>query len=113
MKDCKMQNVDVAYINAQLKKKGIAKYAFAESLSYDASWWGYIERSGGRVKKNVVALMCRMYRMDEDKVVIKPEPEPQPLPAGNPAVYSDDNAKVLITMLVRIEQKLNILLEKM
>lgn len=110
MKDRKMQNVDVAYINAQLKKKGIAKYAFAESLGYDASWWGYIERSGGRVKKNVVALMCRMYRMDEDKVVIKPEPEPE---AQHEPVYSDDNAKVLITMLVRIEQKLNILLEKM
>lgn len=60
------------------------------------------------MKRNVVTLMCRMFDMDEDKVILK---EPEPIP--EPVKQEDDNMRALLCTMVRIEQKLNILLEKM
>ena len=58
----------------------------------------------------MIALICKLYHMDEYKIILK-EPEPMPVPA--PANPEDDNMRALLCTMVRIEQKLNILLEKM
>lgn len=102
-----MVRIDPEYVERYLERKNISHTDFCRRLGYSEHWWRGVRNKGGcRVKPNVARLICEMYSLDYEKLVVRDEPENKPT---EDAV--DESVHALVETLFRIETKIDKLLE--
>ena len=92
--------INTEYVEQFLAKHEISGMEFSHSLGYSDSWWAGIKNETKAVKPNVARLICSLYKLDYEKLVVK-----APEPASEPEEPID-----LLGWLARIEAKLDRLL---
>ena len=70
--------IDVEYVDAFIKKRNMTNVKFSESLGFNNNWWSK-NRKIGYIKPNVAKLMCTVYPLEYDKLVIPEEKPVQPV----------------------------------
>lgn len=100
--------IDVEYVEAFLKKAGISGTEFGKSLGYSDSWWTGVYNHKKHVKPNVARLMCSMYKLDYDQLVVR-ESERDVFPP-EPLQVDSEVVEAFGKWLERVEGKLDKLL---
>lgn len=95
-------HLNTGYVRWFLAKSCISGTEFSRSLGYSDHWWSTVLHQKKGVKPNVAKLMCSMYNLDYDKLVVK-EPEP----VSKPETLT---VEALCECLERVEGKLDKLL---
>ena len=75
--------INVGYVEAFRKKRNISGIEFSESLGFNNNWWSK-NKQIGYIKPNVAKLMCTIYPLEYDKLVISEEKPVKPV-AEEPA----------------------------
>ncbi len=93
--------INTEYVEQFMAKHEISGMEFSHSLGYSDSWWAGIKNETKAVKPNVARLICSLYKLDYEKLVVK-APDP-----GSEMETPDDTPE----RLARIEAKLDRLLK--
>lgn len=98
MKASKKVKLNLDYIESFLYRNNLTKKEFSEKLGYADNWLNSVKAGGrayadNRVNEGKARLMCTVWGLDYDKLIIK-DPEPQ---AETPA--EEDNLEKAILLI--------------
>lgn len=99
--------INTDYVAQFLATNGISGAEFGKSLGYSDHWWASVIHKKNSVKPNVAKLICGMYKLDIDKLLVKetePAIEPETLTVDGEVVEAFGK------WLERVESKLDKLL---
>lgn len=103
--------INTEYVEQFLAQHEISGIEFSHSLGYSDSWWAGIKNETKAVKPNVARLICSLYKLDYEKLVMKaPEPASQPEAKAEPLSVDGEVVEAFGKWLERIEAKLDKLL---
>lgn len=91
--------INTEYVQQFLTQHNISGAEFGRKLGYSDNWWSSVLKKK-HVKPNVAHLICRLYKLDYETLLLKPTE-----PASEPEEPID-----LLDRLERIEAKLDKLL---
>ena len=95
----KKVKLNIDYINAFLYRNNLTKKEFSEKLGHADNWLSAVSNGAkayedNRVLDGKARLICTVWGLDYDKLVIK-DPEPQPEPEA-PAEEQDNLEKAIL-----------------
>lgn len=99
MKASKKVKLNLDYIESFLYRNNLTKKEFSEKLGHADNWLNAVKTGGrayedNRVNEGKARLMCTVWGLDYDKLVIKdPEPKPE---APAPAEEQDNLEKAIL-----------------
>lgn len=99
-------NINIDYVQLFLHHAGISEAEFSRSLGYSDGWWTGVKNEKHHVKPNVAKMMCRMYELDYDKLVVKVDP----IEKYESLTVDSEVVEAFGKWLARIESKLDRLL---
>lgn len=98
--------INTDYVARFLAQNKISGADFGRRMGYSDHWWASVQKKK-HVKPNVAYLMCNMFQLEYDKLVVK---ESEPAPKTETLVIDAEVAEALAASLNRIETKLDKLL---
>jgi len=101
--------INIDYVAQFLAVNGISGAEFGKSLGYSDHWWASVIHKKSSVKPNVAKLMCSMYKLDIDKLLVK-EAESEPVMKPEPLTVDGEVVEAFGKWLARVEGKLDKLL---
>lgn len=99
--------INTEYVEQFLAQHEISGMEFSHSLGYSDSWWAGIKNETKAVKPNVARLICSLYKLDYEKLVVK---APEPATKIETLTVDAEVAEAFAASLNRIESKLDRLL---
>lgn len=74
MSKAALVKINTDYVAQFMKANGISGAEFGKRLGYSDFWWKGVVNKNQSVKPNVVTLMCGVYGLEYDKLVVKADP---------------------------------------
>lgn len=101
--------IDVALVEAFIKRKGITKGKFSEMMGHNDNWWHGIKRNGGIITPNKAKLICTVLGMSYDQLVIPDRTTSNAYPGNEqkPLYADDQSVQAMVNSLNRLENGMN------
>lgn len=98
--------IDTDYVNRFLGQHYMSGAEFGRKLGYSDNWWSGVLKKK-HVKPNVARLMCDMFLLEYDELVVK---APAPIEKNETLTVDGEVVEAFGKWLARIESKLDKLL---
>ena len=111
MSKIQVVKINTEYVEQFLAKHEISGMEFSNSLCYSDSWWAGIKNENKSVKPNVARLICSLYKLDYETLLLTPpETGSEPEAKAEPLSVDGEVVEAFGKRLERVEAKLDKLL---